>query len=92
MSPYDVMRVAQAVRTEVLVPNHYDNWANSQEDPSVLEWLVHRQAPGIKTVILQPGARFVYPDDKDIGRYKYPDYAEMYQPEMSWEYGAPSRT
>jgi len=91
MSPYDVMRVAQAVRTEVLVPNHYDNWANSQEDPSVLEWLVHRQAPGIKTVILQPGARFVYPDDKDIGRYKYPDYAEMYRPEMSWEYGAPSR-
>lgn len=91
MSPYETMRVAQAVRTEVLVPMHYDNWANSQEDPSVLEWLVQREAPGLKTVILQPGARFVYPDDKNIGRYKYPDYAELYRPEYSWEYGSPSK-
>ena len=92
MSPYDAMRVAQAVRAKVLVPNHYDNWANSQEDPGVLEWLVQKESPRMKTVILQPGARFVYPDDQDIGRYHYPDYAELYRPEMSWEYGAPSRS
>jgi L-ascorbate 6-phosphate lactonase len=91
MSPYDAMRVAQAVRTKVLLPNHYDNWASSQEDPSVLEWLVQKEAPDLKTVILQPGARFVYPDDREIGRYKYPDYAELYRPDFSWEYGAPSR-
>ncbi|MGA3220982.1 MAG: MBL fold metallo-hydrolase [Acidimicrobiales bacterium] len=91
MSPYDAMRVAQAVRAKVILPMHYDNWANSQEDPGVLEWLVQRESPSLKTVILQPGARFVYPDDQDVGRYRYPDYAEMYRPEMSWEYGGPSR-
>jgi len=91
MSPYEAMRVAQAVRAEVIVPMHYDNWASSQEDPAVLEWLVKREVPRLKTVILQPGGRMIYPDDKDIGRYRYPDYAETYRPEYSWEYGAPAR-
>ena len=36
--------------------------------------------PEIKTVIMRCGGRFLYPQDKDIKRYRYPDQSEMYDP------------
>ena len=91
MSPYDAMRVAQAVKAKVVIPYHYDNWANSQEDPAILEWLIQKKGLNMKSVILKPGARFTYPNDQNIGRYKYPDYAETYRADYSWEYGKPAK-
>jgi len=41
----------------------------------------------MKTVILKWGAMFTYPDDQDMGTYRYPDWRERYQPERSREYG-----
>lgn len=90
-TPWDVFRVGQAVGTKVLIPDHYDNWANTQIDPTQLERIVRENDPSIKTVIMQAGGKFVYPDDQDIGRYKYPDYRELYRPEYSWQYGKPAR-
>lgn len=87
MSPFDAFRVAQAVGAKVVIPDHYDNWANSQIDPRQLVRIVRDNDPSIKVVILQWGAKFVYPDDQDIGYYKYPDWRERFRPGYSWEYG-----
>jgi len=90
MTPWDLFRVGQALRAKVIIPDHYDNWANTQIDPAQLERIVRENEPGMKTVIMQCGGKFVYPNDQDIGRYKYPEYREWYRPEDSWEYGKPA--
>ena len=38
-----------------------------------------------------PGARFVYPQDQDIKRYRYPNQSEGYNPEKSISYGEYAR-
>jgi len=91
MSPWDVYRVAEALRAKVVIPDHHDNWGNCQEDPAHLEYIVSKKAPQIKTIVLQAGAKFVLPKDINIGRYHYPDYRELYRPEYSWEYGNPPK-
>lgn len=92
MSPWDVWRIAEALNAKVVIPDHHDNWANCYEDPSYLEEIVRRKSeedrhPEIKTVILYPGARYVHPDDMDIGRYSYPDWRERMDWTKSVEYG-----
>jgi L-ascorbate 6-phosphate lactonase len=86
MTPYDAFRVAEALKAKVLIPMHYD-WAVTQGDPYELEWIAKRQAPWMKTVIMQPGCQFEYPADINIGRCKYPRFAERWRPKLSWEYG-----
>ncbi|MDR2390765.1 MAG: MBL fold metallo-hydrolase [Planctomycetota bacterium] len=78
LTPYDLYRVSRALGARVIIPDHYDNWANTFMDPAELERIVRENDPGMKTVIMQNGGMFVYPDDKDIGRYKYPDWQERY--------------
>jgi L-ascorbate 6-phosphate lactonase len=91
MTPWDIFRVGQALRKRILIPDHYDNWANTQIDPAQLERIVRENEPSMKTVIMLAGGKFVYPDDQYIGRYKYPDYRESYRLEQSWEYGKPAQ-
>ncbi|MCW4032230.1 MAG: MBL fold metallo-hydrolase [Candidatus Bathyarchaeota archaeon] len=86
MTTHDAYRVAEALDAKLLIPMHYD-WANMQGDPTEIELLVKRNAPWIKTAILQPGCKFEYPTDVDIGKCKYPQYVERWRPELSWEYG-----
>jgi L-ascorbate 6-phosphate lactonase len=78
LTPYDAYRIAQALNTRVLIPDHYDNWACTFTSPDELEAIVRNNSPEIKTVILQAGAQFVYPDDQNVGRYKYPDWQERF--------------
>ena len=40
---------------------------------------------------LLPGARYVHPDDKDIGKYVYPDWRERMNWRKSVEYGTDKR-
>lgn len=87
LSPFDAFRVAQALRAKVVIPDHYENWASSVIDPEQLVWIVQKNDPNMKTVILKVGAMFTYPDDQNIGYYRYPDWRERYQPERSREYG-----
>lgn len=95
MTPYDAFRVGESIRAKVLIPDHYDNWANTAGDPDLLaqqlERITKENAPHIKTVILRTGARYLHPDDQNIGRYKYPDWRERYRAEKSWEYGTPDK-
>ncbi|MCC8189814.1 MAG: MBL fold metallo-hydrolase [Planctomycetes bacterium] len=78
LTPYDVLRVGQALGARVIIPDHYDNWANTHMDPIKLEQIVRDNDPNMKTVIMQWGGRFVFPDDENMGRYKYPDWQERY--------------
>jgi len=87
LTPFDAFRVAQALRAKVVIPDHYENWASSAIDPEQLVWIVQKNDPKMKTVILKWGAMFMYPDDQDMGTYRYPDWRERYQPERSREYG-----
>lgn len=41
----------------------------------------------MRTVTLLPGARYVHPDDMNIGRYVYPDWRERMNWLKSVEYG-----
>lgn len=91
MSPCEAFRLAEAVRAKVVIPDHWDNWGNSQTDPRQLVRVVRDNGSPMKVVILQWGAKFIYPDDQDIGYYKYPDWRERYRPEYSWLYGDPSK-
>ena len=82
MTPYDCARVGQILQAKVLIPDHYDNWANTAGDPELLvkqfERIVSENTPEIKTMIMRCGGRFNYPADKDKGRYRYPDGSENY--------------
>ncbi len=87
MTSYDAYRVAKALKTKVLIPMHYDNWAIVQGDPLELERIVQEKAPWMKMVIMQWGGNFEFPTDIDIKRYKYPKQEDQFRPEFSWEYG-----
>ena len=82
MTPYDCCRVVQALKPNVMIPDHYDNWANCTGDPSMLtrqlEYLAKDICPASKPVIMACGGRFLYPQDQNIGRYAYPDGSEDY--------------
>ncbi|MGI6097327.1 MAG: MBL fold metallo-hydrolase [Dethiobacteria bacterium] len=87
MPPSDCARLGEALNAKVLIPDHYDNWAVTAGDPELLcaqfERLVAENTPHIKTVILRCGAQFVYPRDKDIKRYRYPDWRDRVRLEHS---------
>jgi L-ascorbate 6-phosphate lactonase len=78
LTPYDAFRIGKALNAKVLIPDHYENWACTYLEPDELEEITKRNDPNMKTVILKTGALFVYPDDKDMGRYKYPDWQERF--------------
>ena len=90
MTPYDCCRTVKALKAKVMIPDHYDNWANCTGDPSMLtrqlEYLAKDLCPDTKTVILACGGRFLYPKDQNIGRYAYPDGSDEYDYKASEVY------
>jgi L-ascorbate 6-phosphate lactonase len=95
MSPWDLWRVAEALEVDVILPMHMDNWANCSEDPAYLEDIVRRKNKerihhAMDVVTLRPGARYIHPDDRGIGRYCYPDNRDMTDWRESLEYGPKS--
>ena len=79
----------------MLIPDHYDNWANTASDPELLvnqfERIVRENTPEIRTCILRQGARFTYPDQADMGRYRYPNQSDKYNAVNSQTYGEMAR-
>ena len=90
-TPYDAYMIMEALGAKRFIPFHWMTWGNVATDPSEVEWVFAKKNPNIKPIILRPGAMLVYPQDKDIGRYEYPDFRENYRPDYSWEYGKPAR-
>jgi L-ascorbate 6-phosphate lactonase len=87
MNPWDVMRVAQNLNAKVVIPDHYENWASSEIDPQELVRIVNSNDPKLKVCIMKHGGCYVYPRDKDMSEYKYPDWRERYSWEKSFIYG-----
>ncbi len=74
----DCLRVAENLRTQVLIPYHYDMWANQLIDPNELRLLYefNKYRLKFKLYIWKVGGKFVYPDDMDKERYQYPKGGE----------------
>ncbi|HHV12788.1 MAG TPA: L-ascorbate 6-phosphate lactonase [Clostridiales bacterium] len=75
MTSVDILRMAEALRTKVVIPFHYDVWTNFKADPAeimllynfkkhVLEYKFH-------PFIWEVGGKYVYPQDKDKLQYHY---------------------
>lgn len=71
----DMLRMAESLNAKVVIPVHYDIWANFQADPKEISMLWEskkdRLQYGFKPYIWQVGGKFVYPDDKDKREFNY---------------------
>ncbi|SKA75506.1 L-ascorbate 6-phosphate lactonase [Caloramator quimbayensis] len=76
MTASDILRMAEALNTKVIIPFHHDIWSNFQADPAEIAMLYemkkHRLQYKFKPFIWQVGGKFVFPDDKDNREYHYP--------------------
>jgi len=87
MSPYDAFRVAEALGVDVVIPDHYENWASSVIDPMQLVRIAEMNGSPVRPVIMRHGGRFEYPDDRDMKIYEYSDARDRFDWKKSWEYG-----
>lgn len=76
MTASDILRMAESLRTKVVIPFHYDIWTNFQADPAEIEMLFNMKKDMLqytfKPYIWSVGGKFVYPGDKDKRRHHYP--------------------
>ncbi|MDR2452390.1 MAG: L-ascorbate 6-phosphate lactonase [Candidatus Accumulibacter sp.] len=76
MTSSDILRMAEALDTKVIIPFHHDIWTNFMADPMeiVMLWKMrkNRLKYRFKPYIWQVGGKFVYPDDRDGIEYHYP--------------------
>lgn len=71
----DVLRVAEGLKTKVVIPIHHDIWSNFMADPKEITLLWNyrkdRMKYTFKPYIWQPGGKFIFPDNKDDMEYMY---------------------
>lgn len=76
MTSADMLRMAEALNTKVVIPFHHDIWSNFQADPQEIrvlwEMKKDRLKYGFKPFIWQVGGKFTWPQDKDNLEYHYP--------------------
>ncbi len=76
MTPYDVVRFADAIRCKVIIPDHYENLAHTAWDPALLcnqfERIAAEMIPDITPCLMQVGGMYQYPRDKEMRRYQRP--------------------
>lgn len=75
MTSVDILRMAEALRTKVVIPFHYDVWTNFKADPAEIMMLYEFKKNvlqyNFKPFIWDVGGKFIYPDDKDKLQYHY---------------------
>lgn len=76
MTSSDILRMAEALNTKVVIPFHHDIWSNFQADPQEINVLYEMKKDRLqyrfKPFIWQVGGKFVFPADKDKREYHYP--------------------
>lgn len=76
ITAFDILRMAEALNTKVIIPFHHDIWSNFMADPAEIVALYEMKKDklryGFKPFIWQVGGKFVYPTDKDKREYHYP--------------------
>lgn len=76
MTSVDILRMGEALNTQVVMPFHHDIWSNFQADPAEIlvlyEMKKNRLQYKFKPFIWQVGGKFTFPTDKDNIEYHYP--------------------
>ena len=76
MTSVDMLRMAECLNTEVVIPIHHDIWTNFMADPKeiLVLWQMRkdRLKYNFKPFIWEVGGKFVYPNDKDSMEYHHP--------------------
>lgn len=75
MTSVDILRMAEALNCEVVIPFHYDVWTNFKADPEEIlmlykfkkDYLQYKFSPFIWDV----GGKYTYPTDKNKVKYHY---------------------
>jgi len=75
MTSVDILRMAECLNTEVVIPVHHDIWTNFQADPNEIMVLWNmkkdRLQYGFKPFIWQVGGKYTYPQDKEKLIYNF---------------------
>ncbi len=92
MTSVDILKMAECLRTKVIIPFHHDIWTNFQADPAEIRTLWEMKKDKLqytfKPFIWQVGGKFIYPDDKDKMEYHYPrgfDDAFAIEPDLPFK-------
>lgn len=76
MTSIDILRMAECLNCEVIIPIHHDIWTNFQADPMEIKVLWQMRKDRLKykfkPYLWQVGGKFTYPNDKDELEYHYP--------------------
>ncbi len=76
MTASDILRMGEALGTEVMIPFHHDIWSNFQADPEEIMVLYRMKKERLDyrfhPFIWQVGGKYLYPQDKDRLYYHYP--------------------
>ena len=71
----DMLRMAESLNAKVVIPVHYDIWANFMADPKeiteIWKFKKDRLNYQFKPYIWQVGGKFTFPDDKDILEFNF---------------------
>lgn len=75
MTSVDILRMAECLRTDVVIPLHYDVWTNFKADPLEILMLFDYKKNVLdykfKPFIWDVGGKFIYPDDANKRQYHY---------------------
>ena len=75
MTSCDVLRMAEALRCDVVIPIHYDVWTNFMADPAEVKalWNMKKDRLGytFHPFLWEVGGKYVYPTDKDKMEYHH---------------------
>ncbi len=75
LTSIDMLRMAECLKTKVVIPIHHDIWTNFKADPQEILALwnmrKHRLQYAFKPFLWEVGGRFTWPGDKDKLQYMY---------------------
>jgi L-ascorbate 6-phosphate lactonase len=75
MTSIDILRMAEALNTKVVIPFHYDIWTNMMADPAEILALYdmrkNRLQYAFQPFIWQVGGKYTYPDDAGKREYHH---------------------
>lgn len=75
MTSSDILRMAECLKTKVVIPIHHDVWTNFMADPKEITMLWKMKKDRLqytfKPFIWEVGGKFVYPRDKDKMEYHH---------------------
>ncbi len=76
MTSIDLLKMAECLNTEVIIPFHHDIWTNFQADPNEILVLWNMRKDRLQyqfePFIWQVGGKYIYPKDKGRMVYQHP--------------------